>query len=154
MPKTGFDVVNENRGIYVEMKSKHNTMNAAAARDTYLSMLNKVSNDPNATCMLVEVIAKKSQHINWEGTFKGQTLKHDRIYRLSIDKFYEVAFNDKYAFMKLCKALPIILDDVIAETGCGAIENTVQQELNQLSVNTFKSLYLLAFQSYQGFDQL
>ena len=154
VPATGFDVVNENRGIYVEMKSKHNTINAAAARDTYLSMLNKVSNDPNATCMLVEVIAKKSQHINWEGTFKGQALKHNRIFRLSIDKFYEVAFNDKYAFMKLCKALPTILDDVIAETGCGAIENTVQQELNQLSVNTFKSLYLLAFQSYQGFDQL
>lgn len=153
VPEKGFDVVNEDRNIYVEMKSKHNTMNASAARDIYLVMLHKVSNDPNAICMLVEVIAKKSQHINWEGTFKGQTLHHDRIFRISMDKFYEIAFNDKYAFMKLCKALPLILDDVIEEVGCGAIENTVQQELNQLSINTFKSLYLLAFQSYQGFKQ-
>ena len=71
VPEKGFDVVNEERNIYVEMKSKHNTMNASAARDIYLVMLHKVSNDPNAICMLVEVIAKRSQHINWEGIFKG-----------------------------------------------------------------------------------
>lgn len=153
VPDKGFDIVNNRRKIYVEMKSKHNTMNAAAARDTYLTMLNKVSNDSKATCMLVEVIAKHSQNIKWEGTFKGQELSHPRIFRVSIDKFYEIAFKDKYAFMKLCKALPIILDDVITETGKGSIKSTVQKELNKLSMNTFKSLYLLAFNTYEGFDK-
>ena len=153
VPEQGFDIINNRRKIYVEMKTKHNTMNAASARDTYLSMLNKVSSDPKAKCMLVEVIAKHSQYIKWEGTFKGQQLSHPRIFRVSIDKFYEIAFGKKDAFMRLCKVLPIILDDVVAETGKGSITNTVQRELNKLSINTFKSLYLLAFQSYEGFNK-
>lgn len=153
VPASGFDVVNNRRKIFVEMKTKHNTMNAAASRDTYLSMLNKVSNDSKAKCMLVEVIAKRSQYILWEGTFKGQKMSNSRIFRVSIDKFYEIAFDDKYAFMKLCKALPRILDDVITETGKGSIENTVQKELDSSSVNTLKNLYLLAFKTYEGFDK-
>lgn len=153
VPALGFDVVNNRRKIFVEMKTKHNTMNAAASRDTYLSMLNKVSKDSKAKCMLVEVIAKRSQCTLWEGTFKGQKMSNSRIFRVSIDKFYEIAFEDKYAFMKLCKALPKILDDVITETGKGAIENTVQKELDSSSVNTLKNLYLLAFKTYEGFDK-
>lgn len=61
VPEKGFDIVNEQRKLYVELKTKHNTMNASAARDTMLSMYNKVSNDLEAQCMLVEVIAKRSQ---------------------------------------------------------------------------------------------
>lgn len=152
IPQKGFDIVNEKRKIYVEMKNKHNTMNASDQRDIYLIMLDKVSNDPAATCMLVEVISKQSQNGRWEGTFKGQRLSHDRILRLSIDKFYEVVFGDKFAFAKLCKALPTILDDVIAETGQGHITNTVQRELGVYSKDLFKSLYLLAFKTYEGFS--
>jgi hypothetical protein len=153
IPDKGFDIINNKRRIYVEMKNKHNTMNASASRDIYLTMLNKVSQDPRAKCMLVEVIAKQSQFVKWEGSFKGEKLSNDRIFRVSIDRFYEVVFKDKNAFMKLCKALPIILDDIVSEIGVGGIQNTVQEELNKLSKNTLKSLYLSAFKSYEGFNQ-
>ena len=153
VPAKGFDIVNEERKIYVELKTKHNTMNAASARDTMLSMLNKVSNDPKATCMLVEVIATQSQNKRWEGTFKGEYISHERILRISMDRFYEIVFGDAYAFAKLCKALPDILDDVVHELGMGTLRNTVLEEMHYESLDTFRSLYLLAFKTYEGFDR-
>lgn len=153
VPEHGFDIVNDKRHIYVELKTKHNTMNAASARDTMLSMFNKVSNDPNAVCMLVEVIATQSQNKRWEGTFKGQYLSHERILRVSMDKFYEIVFGEANAFAKLCKALPKILEDVVKELGMGMLKNTVLDEMHKESLDTFRSLYLLAFKTYEGFDK-
>ena len=147
-----FDVVNDQRKIYVEMKNKHNTMNSSSAQATYMKMQRQLINDPQSTCMLVEAIAKKSQDIVWKAKLNGVEYSHPRIRRVSMDKFYEIVFGDSNAFMKLCKALPIILDDVIADTHKGTVNNTVYQELKGISSDTFKSLYLLAFQTYEGFS--
>lgn len=152
VPRIGFDVVNKNRKIYVEIKNKHNTMNASSSQATYMGMQQQLLKEADATCYLVEVIAKKSQNIVWEGSFKGVHLSDHRIRRISIDKFYEIVFGDKNAFSKLCKALPLILDDVIKETNSGYIENTVYSELREISPETLKSLYLLAFSTYDGFN--
>lgn len=151
VPDKGFDIVNEEKHIFVELKNKHNTMNAASSRDTYLVMQNKLLEDKLAICMLVEVIAKQSQNVIWEGTFKGQSLSNPNIRRLSIDKFYEMVFGVPNAFFKLCKALPLILDEVMKETPSIAVNNTVYEELKEISSDTFKSLYLLAFETYEGF---
>lgn len=178
VPKSGFDIENKDKGIYVEMKNKHNTMNAASSRDTFLVLQNKAASDNNAKCMLVEVIAKKSQNVKWEGTFKGNKLSHDRVFRVSIDQFYKIAFNQEDAFFKLCEQLPNIIEDIIEEIGCITIENTVIEELNKQylsmstscvceepftyttpsnnttsSSNIMKQLYLLAFSTYEGFDK-
>ena len=69
-----------------------------------------------------------------------------------MDKFYEIVFGDSLAFMKLCKVLPEILNDVVSDTHQGYISNSVYAELNELSPDIFKSLYLLAFRTYEGFD--
>ena len=79
-------------------------------------------------------------------------MSHEKIRRVSIDKFYSIVFGDDDAFFKLCRALPDVLDDVIAELQRGSIENSVYEELHQLSPDTFKSLYLLAFKTYDGFQ--
>lgn len=152
VPATGFDVVNDERKIYVEMKNKHNTMNSSSAQATYMKMQNQLLKDPQSTCMLVEAIAKQSQDIKWVATLNGVQYEHDRIRRVSMDKFYEIVFGDKLAFQKLCKMLPIILDDVIKETHQGNVVNTVYSELKSISTDTFKSLYLLAFKTYEGFS--
>lgn len=173
VPKVGFDIVNKKKGIYVEMKNKHNTMNASSSRDTFLVLQNKAASDSKAKCMLVEVIAKQSQCVKWKGTFRGQTLSHDRVYRVSIDKFYALAFNQKDAFFRLCEKLPLILDDIISEIGSTQVKNTVIKELqgftksnNYHSVkeenfsygvksksnNLMKQIFLLAFNTYEGFE--
>lgn len=153
VPEAGFDVVNEEKHIFCELKNKHNTMNSSAATNTYMKMQDKLLKDDKAVCMLVEVIAKKSANDMWTERVNNETYRHERIRRISIDKFYELVFDDKFAFAKLCKALPIILDDVMQELGEGHIDNKVYQELHELSSDTLKSLYLLAFKNYDGFEQ-
>ena len=148
--KGGFDVLNDDLHIYVEMKNKHNTMNSAASQKTYMKMQDKILMDDKATCMLVEVIAKRSQNRKWNVTVDGRRFSHDRILRVSLDKFYEIVFGEKDAFFKLCKAIPDILDDVIAEDKSAMLKNTVYDELDK--TNFYRSLYLLAFKTYEGFD--
>lgn len=150
VPPEGFDVVNEEQHIFAELKNKHNTMNSRAAHAVYMFMQDKLLHDDKATCMLVEVIAKKSQNIKW--TCDG--FSHERIRRVSIDRFYEIVFHDKDAFCKLCEALPLILTDVLRDVDMGTIHNTVYQQLDEISPNLLKSLYLLAFKTYEGFDHL
>jgi len=103
--------------------------------------------------MLVETIAKKSQKIKWAVTIDGKSYSHNRILRVSMDKFYEIVFGDKLAFAKLCKALPIILDDVISQSDEATLKNSVCEQLKEKSAESLKSLYLLAFETYEGFDR-
>ena len=62
--------------IYVEMKNKHNTMNSAAAGKTMIKMQNQLINDDDCACFLVEVIAQKSQNINWGVTVDKKKISH------------------------------------------------------------------------------
>lgn len=153
VPNSGFDVANDRLKIYVEMKNKHNTMNSSSAQATYIKMQNQLLKDPQSTCMLVEAIAKQSQNIEWKATLNGVTYSHPHIKRVSMDKFYEIVFGDKNAFAKLCSKLPNILDDVVKlNKDVGSIQNTVYSELRKISPETLKSLYLLAFNTYEGFN--
>ncbi len=152
VPKKGFDIVNEKDNIFVEIKNKHNTMNSGSAQKIYISMQNKLLQNSNATCMLVEVIAKKSQNSPWVISVDSGQMRNDRIRRVSIDKFYEIVTGDKFAFKKLCEKLPIIIDDAVLENSDRASINTVLMELKEYSKNTLKSLYLLSFDKYEGFD--
>lgn len=128
-------------------------MNSSSAQATYIKMQNQLLKDPQSTCMLVEAIAKQSQNIEWRATLNGVTYCHPHIKRVSMDKFYEIVFGDKNAFAKLCSKLPNILDDVVRlNKDVGSIQNTVYSELRKISPETLKSLYLLAFNTYEGFN--
>lgn len=153
VPTEGFDVVNEEKHIFVEMKNKHNTMNAASAQKTYIKMQNKIVRDSKATCMLVEAIAKRSQNQTWVVTVDKEKFCNEHIRRVSMDKFYEIVFGDPLAFYKMCKALPDILDDVLQDMQRDQQQNTVFKELETLSPDISKSLYMLAFKTYEGFDE-
>ena len=158
VPKNGaddsFDVTNHEKHIFCEVKNKHNTMNSSASQKTYIRMQNKILQDDKATCYLVEVIAKHSQDIVWANKVDGRNYSHDRIRRISMDKFYDMVFESKNAFFKLCQKLPEIIDDVINEARIEESTNTVFEELNEISPDTLKGLYLLAFRTYEGFDEL
>ena len=152
VPEQGFDVVNEERHIYVEIKNKHNTMNSAASQKTYMKMQNKIVRDSRATCMLVETIATHSQNKTWIVTVDKEQFNNENIRRVSMDKFYEIVFGDSLAFVKLCKILPSILDDVVLDINREHNSNSVFTELASISPNILKSLYLLAFKTYEVFD--
>ncbi len=154
VPNEGFDIVNEVDKIYVEMKNKHNTMNSSSSSATYLKMQDKLLNDDKAICMLVEVIAKNSQNIPWSVTIKKTKLSNKRIRRVSIDKFYEIVTGETKAFKQLVEILPKVIDDVLFNIKKVNIENSVFEELQKIDENMLKSLYLLSFKKYEGFENL
>ena len=155
VPDSGFDLINENKKIFCEMKNKHNTMNSSSAQKTYIAMQSKILEGADITCMLVEVIAKNSQNIPWKISINGQQFNHDNIRRVSIDKFYAIVTGKEDAFKQLCEILPKVLDDVISDQTDENIENSVFEELKELSsTSLLKSIYLLSFERYDGFDNL
>ena len=154
VPKQGFDIVNEVDKIYVEMKNKHNTMNSSSSQKTFMRMQSKLLDDRKNRCYLVEVIAKNSQNIKWKVSLDGESTSHENIRRVSIDKFYEIVTGEKEAFKRLVEALPKVIDNVLEEIQQHGIENTVFKELEVIDENILKSLYLLSFQRYEGFDSL
>jgi len=152
VPKQGFDLMNENENIYVEIKNKHNTMNAASSQKTYMKMQGMLLDNAQNRCYLVEVIAKKSQNIPWKISLDGMSREHEYIRRVSMDKFYELVTGKKEAFKHLCEVLPKVLDDVVNDLEQGNIENSVFKELSDISPNLLQSLYLLSFEKYEGFN--
>ena len=114
----------------------------------------KLLDDDEATCYLVEVISKKSQNEVWKISLDSIHRSHKKIRRISIDKFYELVFGDKEAFFKLCLKLPEIIDDVVTENTELSLKNSVFEELKENHTDILKSLYLLAFQTYEGFQNL
>lgn len=157
VPTAGFDVIytNNNKKIYVEMKNKHNTMNSSSSQKTFMRMLNQISKDDNCQCYLVEIIAKHSQNIIWKVSLDNEQVSNERIKRVSIDKFYEEVTGEKDAFYKICRQLPSIIDEIIEENKSLAVEDdTVILELLNIDDDILKSLYLLAFKDYEGFNEI
>ncbi|MDX8394137.1 MAG: Eco47II family restriction endonuclease [Mariprofundales bacterium] len=153
VPTNGYDIINLGKHCYVEMKNKHNTMNSSSSQKTYMRMQNTLLNTPDAICMLVEVIARNSQNIIWHVSLDGNPVSNERIRRVSIDKFYESVTGEKAAFKKLCEQLPKVIEDIVNDLGLEDESNTVFTELEQISPNLLKSLYLLSFEKYKGFSE-
>jgi len=152
VPKEGFDLINEEEKIYVEMKNKHNTMNSSSSQKTYIKMQGMLLKNAKNRCFLVEVIAKSSQNTPWKISLDGNSHGHEFIRRVSIDKFYELVTGEVESFKRLCEVLPLVLDDVVGDLGQGNIENSVFEELSEISPNLLQSLYLLSFSQYEGFS--
>lgn len=71
-----------------------------------------------------------------------------------MDKFYELVFGDCKAFYKLCIALPNIIEDVVSDNEGLALKNTVYEELTREHADLLTAIYLLAFSTYEGFNEL
>lgn len=156
VPKEGFDIVNDNQTVFVELKNKHNTMNSSSSQRTYIKLQSKLieslEKGIDVKCLLVEVIARRSQNIKWEITLDGKRTSHPSIRRVSIDKFYELATGDPYAFQKILSWFPITLKEIVLDENKELKESILMEELTK-EKSFFKNLYSLAFETYQGFDE-
>ena len=153
VPEVGYDVENIDQHYFVEMKNKHNTMNSSSSQKTYIKMQDTILRNSKATCALVEVIAKNSQNSIWNISLDGEPFSNDNIRRVSIDKFYAMVTGKSTAFKDLCEVLPQVIEDVVNEIKLKDELNTVFTELKKISPNLLKSLYLLSFEKYEGFDE-
>jgi len=168
VPQAGWDVIftSENgidvpecgkvKTIYVEMKNKHNTMNAASSAKTYMKMQGQLLADDDCACFLVEAIAKRSQNITWSVSVDGTRQKHRRIRRVSMDEFYKTVTGQDDAFYKMCKVLPSVIQKVVSDSEHISVpHDTVIEELQQIADEKNGSialaLYMLGFETYIGF---
>lgn len=148
--------------IFVELKNKHNTMNSSSASKTYIKMQNQLLHNDNCACFLVEAIAKISQNSIWETTVDGQKVSHNRIRRVSIDKFYEIVTGQHDAFYKICMQLPQVVKEVINEhKEIKTPHDTVYNEIKNIAHGfssisddnrMILSIYMLGFSSYNEFN--
>lgn len=157
VPEQGWDVIVDkgHYSIFVEMKNKHNTMNSSSSQKTYSRMLRKLVDNSADYCYLVEAIAPKSRNIPWKCSIDGESQEYEHIRRVSMDQFYMEVTGVRDAFYQLCMQLPITINKMIDEGIIQTIqEDTVIDELHNTHLDTMKALYLLAFETYEGFDQI
>lgn len=147
--------------IYVEMKNKHNTLNAASAGKTFIKMQNQILKDDDCACLLVEAIAQRSQNIKWVTTVDKIKVSHKLIRRVSMDKFYSLVTGQEDAFYQICMALPEVIQSTVQSLGSTLVpQDTVVEELlmraNSLHMQsddlaTAMAIYMLGFATYDGF---
>ena len=157
VPDKGWDVIYTGDGykIYVEMKNKHNTMNSSSSQKTYIQMQNQILKTPNDYCFLVEALAPTSRNIRWGCSIDGVHVEDKRIRRVSMDQFYKIVTGVDDAFYQLCQQLPITIEKLIKSGNAPKLEkDTVIDELKAKNPDLLKALYLLAFEKYEGFEQL
>lgn len=150
--------------IFVEMKNKHNTMNSSSSAKTYMKMQNQLLKDDDCVCFLVEAIAKKSQNIIWSPKVDGQKVSHNRIRRVSIDKFYEIVTGESDAFYQICIALPQVVKNVVEDEESSTVpKDTVYDEVKLVAegfenkskdLGMILSMYMLGFKTYNEFDTI
>ena len=173
VPSTGWDVIYKNpKGIkmpdgdivhtlYIEMKNKHNTMNAASSAKTYIKMQGQILEDDDCACLLVEAIAKKSQNIKWSTKVDGKNVQHRLIRRVSMDQFYAILTGEEDAFYKMCMTLPEVIDSVVNEESSVKVPNDIVIEELKKVASLYKeqsdelgmamAVYMLGFNTYMGF---
>ena len=149
--------------VYVEMKNKHNTMNSASAGKTYIKMQSQLLDDDDCACFLVEAIAQRSQNIKWETTVDQKRVSHRRIRRVSLDQFYALVTGEQDAFYQMCMILPEVISDVVTNSESKVPHDTVLEELKNIANTVGENdenmamaiaIYLLGFNSYNGFSNL
>ncbi len=149
----GWDVENHTQNIFAEFKNKHNTMNSGASKTVHARMRGLVEGNTRATCYLVEVISKTSQDIPWK--LASAPLREDRqkrLRRISVDRFYEIVTGDATAFANLCSVIGMVIDDLLVENPHATKINSVLTELTAKGSNVLKTLFMLSFSTYRGFD--
>lgn len=169
----GWDVIYENpdgilipdggivHTVYVEMKKKHNTMNAASAGKTFIKMQNQLLNDDDCACFLVEAIAKCSQNVKWETTVDKKKVGHKLIRRVSLDRFYALVTGQEDAFYQMCMVLPGVIEKAVNDLSGSVIpHDTAINELKALAekqnagsydMSMAMAVYMLGFSGYAAF---
>ncbi len=149
--------------VYVEMKNKHNTMNAPAAGKTFIKMQHQLLSDDDCACFLVEAIAHRSQNIKWETTVDTRKVSHKLIRRVSLDQFYALVTGQEDAFYQMCMVLPSVIEKAVNDLENTIVpHDTVIDELRAMAATQAApsedlaiamAAYMLGFGSYSGFTR-
>lgn len=157
----GCDISNTDKTIFAEVKNKHNTMNSSSAEATFQKLESVANKYPNATCYLVQIIAKSSVDALWEGSFNHKHYSHPRVRIISGDRFYALLTGIPDAFQQLCEAIPKATQDYLESiTLSGSDSNDMVSVYNQLDAKAknkgrtlIEQIMFDNFSTYNGFSK-
>lgn len=156
---SGYDIKADDDSIFAEVKNKHNTMNSSSAESAFQKLARFADDNKQATCYLVQILAKKSFVKKWESIINGKEYSHSRVYMISGDKFYELLTGDANAFFKLYKSLPTAIEDFLNsidsnKTKEGTILSDISESAKKAKRNILDEITFENFYYYEGFDSL
>jgi hypothetical protein len=157
---SGFDIKAKDNTLFADIKNKHNTMNSSSAEALFQKLARYANDYKKAKCYWVQILAKGSFNEHWKGEINGKEYSHSRVFKISGDQFYALLTNQKDAFFKLYKALPIAIKNHLKSF---EQTNTIAENsaIDEVKVETKKSkrsiLDQITFENYGyylGFDKL
>lgn len=157
--KSGYDIRALDNTLFADIKNKHNTMNSSSSESLYQKLQRFAKANKDATCYWVAIWATQSYDELWSGTINKKYYKHERVRRISGDRFYELLTGKQNALIELYEALPLAIDDFLSNTTEHKISaSSALKELTdktEISENTIlDQMTLDNFKYYLGFDRL
>lgn len=110
--KGGFDVLNDELHLYVEMKYRPSKMKNSAKRALIIRAFDKLIRDRKAIYIVADMQDYSSVDVIWKVNIGEDTYCNERLHLMSIDKLYDMVFNQDGAYTAICKVLPDILSDI------------------------------------------
>jgi len=155
----GYDVKAKDDSLFAEIKNKHNTMSSSAAEAAFQRLARFADDNKNATCYLVQILAKKSFNEKWESIINGKEYSHSRVYKISGDQFYFILTGKETSFFKLYQILPkAIKDFLLGEKKQKASENSalseIESQIKESGRSIFNEITFENYSYYLGFDKL
>lgn len=158
--KSGYDIKSSDDSLFAEVKNKHNTMNSGGSEAVF-QKLEKFANDyPKSKCYLVQILATSSFEEKWEAKLNGKRYSHERVFKISGDRFYKLLTKKNNALLQLYKALPLAIDDFLNQekldknhTENSALQE-IQKDLNVSSKSLLDQITFDNFGYYLEFDKL
>jgi hypothetical protein len=158
--RSGYDIKAKDNTLFAELKNKHNTTNSSSLEKSYEKLIRFADNNIKARCYWVSLWAKSSFKEKWVANFSDRHYEHDRVYKISGDKFYELITGKKNALFDLYKILPVAIDDFIKKNKIKhtSREILVPKKLIKKSKENSRDLVdqitFDNFDYYEGFDEL
>lgn len=156
---SGYDIKANDNSLFAEIKNKHNTMNSSSAESAFQKLARFADDNKQATCYLVQVLAKKSFLKKWEGIINRKEYSHSRVYMISGDKFYGLLTGDDQAFFKLYKVLSQAIEDFLSNIDVKSEKkNSILSDISESAKNSKRNILdEITFENffyYQGFKKL
>lgn len=111
----GFDIFNNEKKIYAIFRHKPKDLMKKEKIALLIKCYYKILMNKNSYCYMVDMSNNRNSDEMWKVTIDGYDYFTEHLRIISIDRFYEIGFNRKNAYWKLCEKLPYILNDINIE---------------------------------------
>lgn len=112
VPPEGFDVVNEEQHIYACLLDSPKCLTKKKTNSLMIRCFDKRIHDKGASCYIVNMADHSGKDETWRAEGIDENFASEDVRLVSIDRFYEIVFNNKNAYQRICDVLPKILDDI------------------------------------------